>query len=92
MELAHFEVAFVDVGDFELAAGRWADVGGDVADLLVVKVQAGHRIVGRRVPGLFLDADGTLLRIELDHAVALGVVHMVGEHAGTRGARIGAGQ
>jgi hypothetical protein len=32
------------------------------------------------------------LRVELDHAVALGVVHVVGEHAGARSAAVGVGQ
>jgi len=39
--------------------------------------------------GFFFEADGVPARVEVDHAVALGVVHAVGEHGGAAG--LGAG-
>ncbi len=92
VELAQLEVALVDVGDLELAARRRLDVGRDVADLAVVEVQARDRVVALGHLGLFLDAEGAEVTVEFDHAIALGVVHMIGKHAGALGARIGIAQ
>ena len=37
IQLVLRQIAFVDVGDFQLTACRGLDVGGDVADVVVVK-------------------------------------------------------
>ncbi len=37
VQLAHLQVAFVDVGDFQLATGRWLDVCRYVTHLAVEK-------------------------------------------------------
>ena len=66
-------------------------LGGDVADLLVVEVQAGHRVVALRRLRLLLDAERAPGVVELDHAVALGVVHVVGEDRGAAVAAVAPG-
>ena len=55
IEVATFQVGAVDVGDLELAACRRLDVGGDVEDVIVVKVEPGDRDIRLRMLGLFLD-------------------------------------
>ena len=40
MKIATFEVNLVDVGDLELASGRWGYAAGDVGGTGVIKVQA----------------------------------------------------
>ena len=84
-ELATAQVLSVDVGDFVLAAGRRLEVGGNVNDLVVVEVEAGHRVVALGLRGLFFDRKGLALRVKLDHTVALGVAHGVGKHDTTLG-------
>ncbi len=84
-ELTAPQVLAVDVGDFVLAAGRGLEVGGDVDDLVVVEVQAGHRVITLRLCGLFFDREGLALRVKLDYAIALGVAHGVGKHDATLG-------
>ena len=78
----------VEVGDLQLAAGRRLDLmrlGGDVAR---VEVQAGDGVGALGLGGLLLDGDGPPLRIELDDAEALGVVHVVAEHRGAARLRV----
>lgn len=81
------QVHLVERGDLELAArGRLHPMclGGDIAR---VEVQAGDGIGALGLGWLLLDGDGTALRIELDDAEALGVVHVVAEDRGA--ARLG---
>ena len=82
---AALQVDAVDVGDLELPARRWPDRLRDGHHLVVVEIQPRHGVVRLRVPGLFLDVDGAVLGIEADHAVALGVLHVIGEHRGAVG-------
>ena len=86
-ELLLLQVGGVDGGDLELAARARADARGDVAHLLVVEVQARDGVVALGGAGLFLDGKRALLPVELHHAVALGIVHVVGEDGGPRLAR-----
>ena len=64
----------------------------DADHLLVVKIQAGHGIARFRLPGLFFDREHLARRIELDHAVALRVVHVIRKNSGTFDLRVGTGQ
>ena len=73
------QVHLVERGDLELAAGRWLDLAGLGGDVARVEVQAGDRVGALGALGLLLDGDGPPLRIELDDAEALGVVHVVAE-------------
>ena len=85
IELGLSQVAGVHIGDFQLATGAGADAGGDVAHLLVVEIKPGDGVVALGLLGLFFDAEGALGLVKLDHAIALGVGHVVGEDAGTFG-------
>ena len=81
------QVHLVERGDLELAARGGLDpvrLGGHVAR---VEVQAGDGVGALGLGGLLLDGDGPPLRIELDDAEALGVVHVVAEDRGA--ARLG---
>lgn len=81
------QVHLVERGDLQLAArGRLhpMGLGGHVAR---VEVQAGYGVGALGALGLLLDGDGPPLRIELDDAEALGVVHVVAEDRGA--ARLG---
>ena len=76
------QVHLVERGDLQLAARRRLDPMGLGGDVTRVEVQAGDRVAGLGLGGLLLDGDGPPLRIELDDAEALGVVHVVAEHRG----------
>ena len=54
---------------------------------VVVEVEAGHRVARLRLRRLLLDAHRRALRVELDHAVALGILHRIGEDRGAALAR-----
>ena len=49
--------------------------------MLIIKIQARHRVIGLGLQRFFFDADGALLFIKRHHAIALGVGHMVGKHS-----------
>src|SRR6266568_6847536 len=73
------EVAVVDVGDLELAAGRRLEGADEVEDLRVVEVDAGHGEVALRIPGLLHDP-GDLVALHLGHPEALRVLHGLQHH------------
>ena len=81
-ERAILQVHAVEVGNLQLAAGARLDLLGQLADALVVEVQAGDRVGALGVLGLLLDGDGVEVLIELHHAEALGVVNVVAEDRG----------
>ena len=83
------EVLQVDVGDLVFAPGGWLQVAGDIEDLVVVEVEAGHRVVRLRPAGLLFQPNHGSLAIELDDAVAFGIGHVVAEHR--RPGRLGGG-
>ena len=92
VELAQIQIGLVDGGDFELAPSAGLDGLGDVHDLVVVEVQAGDGVVALGLCWLFFDAAGLAIGIKSHHAVALGVLHMVGKDCGAAGFSIGLGQ
>ena len=82
------QVHLVERGDLQLAARggpHLVRLGGHVAR---VEVQAGDGVGALGLGGLLLDGDGPPLRIELDDAEALGVVHVVAEHRGAARLRV----
>ena len=81
--MATVQIGFIDVGNFQLAARRWFDIFGDVHHLIVIQIQAGHRIVGFGFERLFFQVNGGVVLIQRDHTVAFGVVDVVGKHGGT---------
>lgn len=81
------QVHLVERGDLQLAAGRrfhLVGLGGHVAR---VEVESGDGVGALGLDGLLLDGDGPPLAVELHHAEALGVVHVVAEDRGA--ARLG---
>ncbi|KRH79045.1 hypothetical protein FERRO_01060 [Ferrovum sp. JA12] len=89
IQLALLKVGLVHAGDFQLAPGTGFHDLGNVNHLLVVKVQASDGVVALWGLGLFFDADGLALGVELHHAVTLRVLHVVGEHGCAAGLCIG---
>ena len=74
------QVHLVERGDLQLPAGGRLNLVGLGGDVARVEVQAGDGVGALGLGGLLLDGDGPPLRIELDDAEALGVVHVVAEH------------
>src|SRR5690606_28519872 len=80
VQISPIQIDPVDVGDLELASVRRADGRGDIDDILVVDVEAGHRILRLRLGRLLLERDDPAVPIELNHSVTLRVPHRVSEH------------
>ena len=79
VELAFFEVEAVEVGDLEFATWRGFEVARQADDLVVVEVEASDGVVGFGLFRLLFEAEHLAGLVELGDAVALGVVHVVGE-------------
>jgi len=84
IKLALLQIGLVDRGDFQLATRTGFDRFSDIDHLIIVEIEAGDGVIALWLDGLFLDADGFTSLVELNHAVALGVLHMIGKH-GTAG-------
>lgn len=72
----------VEVGDLELAARGGLHERGALGDVARVEVQAGDGVGALGALGLLLDRDRPSPLVELDHAEALRVVHVVAEDGG----------
>src|SRR5450830_106884 len=82
IQLLALQIYPVDVSNFQFAARRWLQLGGNLDDLIIVKIQTSHRIVTLRCERLFFQAGGLAVGIEIDDAIALRVLHMIGKHGG----------
>ncbi|MNX58462.1 hypothetical protein D3C86_893040 [compost metagenome] len=82
MQVATLQVGIVDVGDFQLCAGRRFDRLGDVDHIVVIEIQPGNGVAGFGFLGLFFDGKSAAIVVEINHAVALGVVYPIPEHSG----------
>ena len=80
---ARVQVHAVQVCDLQLTSRRGPDPLGVLDHVLVVEVQAGHRVMRLRMRRLLLDGHGLLVLVELDHAITLRIVHVIAEHART---------
>jgi hypothetical protein len=80
---ATVEIFYVDGGDFKFTASGGLEVLGDGDHIVVIDVEAGHGVMAFWLGGFFLDGNGLAGRVELDDAVALGVMHVVAEDDGT---------
>ncbi len=83
VELLPLQICAVDVGDFKFAAGRRLEARGNFDDLPIVKIKSGDRVTGFRVFRFLLNAECLPLWIELDDAVALGIIDGVRKNAGS---------
>ena len=86
------EVEPVQVCDLEFSALGRLEVASQGDDVLVVKVEAGDRVVGLWRRGFFLEGEDLAVRGELDDAVGLGLCYMVTEDGGAVAAGIGFGK
>ena len=91
-QLAQIQVGLVNGSDFELAARAGLDRFGNIHYLRVIKIQAGDGVVALRLDRLFFNAASLACGVEGDHAIALGVLHMVGKDCGATGLRVGTGE
>src|SRR5271165_239403 len=64
-QVAALEIGAVDVGDLEFAAAGRLDRRGDVDDVVVVEIEAGHREIRFRQLRLLLDRVRAAVLIEL---------------------------
>src|SRR6266403_4204919 len=88
IELIALEIQAVDVRDFEFAALRGFEARGNFDDLIIVKIKSGDRVTRFWLLRFLFNAERLRrlsMRIELDDAVALGVVNGVSKNAGSFG-------
>src|SRR5437899_1426159 len=85
VELIALEIHAVDVRDFEFAALRGFEARGNFDDLTIVKIKSGDRVAGFRLLRLLFNAERLASGIELNDAVALGVVNRISKNAGSFG-------
>lgn len=78
---ASVQVHAVQIRDLQLATRARPDLFRVFDYMLVVEVQAGHRVMRLRMGRLLLDGHGLLTLVELDHAVTLRIVDIIAEHA-----------
>ena len=78
---ARVQVHAIQVCDLQLISRRGPDPLGVLDHVLIVEVQAGHRVMRLRMRRLLLDGHGLLVLVELDHAITLRIVHVIAEHA-----------
>ena len=60
-----------------------------IDDLVIVEVESGNGVVGLGLLWLLFEAEYLAASVELDDAVALGVMHVVGEDGGAGAALVG---
>ena len=82
MQVTALQVGEINVGDFQLIAGRGAYGAGDIHHIVVVKIQSRYRVVGARIFRLFFDIARHAFAVKIHHAVALRVIHIVGKYRG----------
>src|SRR5271165_5335451 len=78
-ELLALEINPIDIGDLQFTAGRGSHCSGDIKDLIIIEVQPGYRVVRSRTSRFFLDRKNVAFDIELDNAIALGILDRIGE-------------
>src|ERR1700686_1333911 len=84
VKLIALEIHAVNVGDFEFAALRGFEARGNFDDLTIVKIKSGDGVARFWLLRLLFNAERLRrlsMRIELDDAVALGVVNGVSKNA-----------
>ena len=92
VEFALFEIQTVEISNFQLTARRWRETFRQFNDLVVVKVQAGHRVVGFRGRRLFFETEHLAGCVKFGDTVALRILNMIGKNTCTLRAGIGTGQ
>ena len=85
IELFALQIRAVDIGDFKFAALRRLEPRGNFDHLPIVKIKSRNRVARFRTLRFFFNAERLALRIELNHAVPLRVIHGISENAGALG-------
>src|SRR3546814_10513735 len=67
VQRAHFHVEPVQIGDLQFTTGRRADLMSELANAIVVEIQAGYCPVGTRLDGFLLDRDRKSTRMNSSH-------------------------
>lgn len=80
---ARVQIHAVQIRDLQLATRARLHPLRVLDHVLVVEIQAGHRVMRLRTGRLLLDRHGLPILIELDHAIPFRIVHVIAEHART---------
>lgn len=78
---ARIQIHAVQVRDLQLATRARLHPLRVLDHVLVVEIQAGHRVMRLRTGRLLLDRHGLPILIELDHAIPLRIIDIIAEHA-----------
>src|SRR5436190_14094640 len=80
LQLTLFQIHPVHICNLKFTPVRWPNVRCDINNLLIVEIKARYRPMRLWQLGFFFDARRAHRFIERDHAIALGVSDLVGEH------------
>lgn len=80
---ARIQIHAVQVRDLQLATRARLHPLRVLDHVLVVEIQAGHRVMRLRLRRLLLDGHGLPVLVELDHAIPFRIVDIIAEHART---------
>lgn len=86
-QVAGFHVQSVEIGNLKLATCRRLQVASELNNAVVIKIQAGDRIVRLWLLRFFLDTDRFAAFAELHHAIVLRILNAIGKHRRTAFAR-----
>ncbi len=92
MQVALRQIDAVQIRDLQFTANRRRKRLGVINHIAVIKIQACHRIIRLGTGGLLFKRKHPARIVELGHAVAFRVLHMVGENRGITRPVHGAGQ
>jgi len=81
-QCAFGEVAIVEIGDLEFAAGGGALLARVARGVAVVEIQSRHCVAGAGLRGFFFNGEDAALLIEFHHAIPFWIAHVVGEDGG----------
>jgi hypothetical protein len=79
IELISIQIRLVDGSNFQLSPSAGLDRLGNIHHLVIVEIKPGNGVVALRLEMFFFNAAGFSLGIKRHHAIALGVLHMVGK-------------
>ena len=80
---AALQIDIVDIGDLQLAARRRFDLLGNLDHIVVVEIETGDGVVRLRLGRFLLNRDRLPLLVELHHAVALRILHVIAKYRGS---------
>src|SRR5688572_24207310 len=84
VQLAAREIELVQVGDFQLSPGRWGQRLRKVERALVIEIQPGDCVIGKRLFRLLHDARRSPPLVERDDSIPLRILHVIRKNAGAQ--------